>query len=197
MFTFHIPRFRALENFLRSITANSVSPLVASRQLQSETFDDKAAFACNRGVAVRKSDTFVCLCPPTYYGLNCEFYSDRISFIIQFNGIQNKTTHLVALLRVNDQIIDEFDFRTYPSTGIQKHRFHLTYSRSDFYLNHKRNQYFSHDHIIHFHPYNVQFEAYELKQNESVKLAIIWNYPLYFDFLPSYRFIKILQFGII
>ncbi|CAF1380624.1 unnamed protein product [Rotaria sordida] len=187
-------RFRALDEFLRSLIIRPNPSLVISRRLQLETFDDKIAFACNRGIAVRQLNNFVCLCPPSYYGIHCEFYSDRINFIIQLNRIQNKTLNLVALLFFNDQVIDEFDFRIYPSTKLQKHRFHLIYSRSDFYLKHKRNRYFSRDNIIYFHPYSIQFEAYELKEDESIQLIAIWNYPFYFDFLPSFRFSKILRF---
>ncbi|CAF4076366.1 unnamed protein product [Rotaria sordida] len=180
--------------FAASFTIRPNPSLVISRRLQLETFDDKIAFACNRGIAVRQLNNFVCLCPPSYYGIHCEFYSDRINFIIQLNRIQNKTLNLVALLFFNDQVIDEFDFRIYPSTKLQKHRFHLIYSRSDFYLKHKRNRYFSRDNIIYFHPYSIQFEAYELKEDESIQLIAIWNYPFYFDFLPSFRFSKILRF---
>jgi hypothetical protein len=49
-------------------------PLMVPRQLSTETFDDKAAFACNRVIALRQQNTFISLCPPTFYGINCEFY---------------------------------------------------------------------------------------------------------------------------
>jgi hypothetical protein len=195
---YHLPlnrvKYRALSELLRSLVSRPISPLPVSRQLQFKTINDQVAFACNRGIAIRKSETFVCLCPPSYYGLNCEFYSDRLTFIIQLNQIRTTTICFVALLLFDDQVMDEFDFLIQPLEISQKHRFHLIYSRSDFHLKHKRNRYFSRDHIIHFHPYTIRFEIYELKQNESVQLEAVWTYPIYFDFLPSFRFSKILQF---
>jgi hypothetical protein len=190
----HPGRYRVIHDFLRSFTTRAIPPLAASDQRGLKTLEDKVAFVCNRGFAVRYSNSFVCLCPPSYYGLHCEFYSDRINFIIQLNGMQKSTMYLVALLQFNDQVIDEFDFHIYPTTNPQKHRFHLIYSRSDFYLKHKKNRYLSPDYVVQFHPYSVQFEVYELQQNETIQLTAIWNYPIYFDFLPSFRFSKILRF---
>jgi hypothetical protein len=183
-----------LDDLRKLMTPKPVAPLIVSRQLQLKTINDTVAFACNRGIAVQGLENLICLCPPAYYGLSCEFHSDRLTFIIQLDQIRTTTICLVALLLFNNQIIDEFDFHIYPSTTSQKHRVHLIYSRSDFHLKYKRNRYFSRDHIIPFHPYTIQFEAYELKQNESVQLAAVWNYPIYFDFLPSFRFSKILRF---
>ena len=73
-------RYRPIDELLRFMRPKQRVPLSVNRQLQLETINDTVAFACNRGLAVRKSDTIVCLCPPAYYGPNCEFHSDRLSF---------------------------------------------------------------------------------------------------------------------
>jgi hypothetical protein len=186
--------YRPLADLLKLMTPKPLAPLIVSRQLQLKTINDTVAFACNRGIAVQRLENLICLCPPAYYGLNCEFHSDRLTFIIQLDQIRTTTICLVALLLFNDQIIDEFDFHIQPSATPQKHRFYLIYSRSDFHLKYKRNQYFSRNHIIHFHPYTIQFEAYELTQDTTIRLEAVWKYPIYFDFLPSFRFSKILRF---
>jgi hypothetical protein len=120
-----------------------------------------------------------------------------VNFIIQFHRIQTRTIHLVVLLYFDDQIIEMNSiFVCILQFGLQKHRFHLLYSRSDFYLNHKRNRYFSHDSIIHSHPYNVQLEADELKQKTKVfminRCLELSNLFLFSTF--SFHLSKILQF---
>jgi hypothetical protein len=116
--------YRPLDELLKLMTPKPVAPLIVSRQLQLKTINDTVAFTCNRGITVQRLDNFICLCPPAYYGLNCEFHSDRLTFIIQLDQIRTTTICLVALLLFNDQIIDEVDFHIYPSTTSQKHRFH-------------------------------------------------------------------------
>jgi len=90
-----------------------------------------------------------------------------------------------------------FDLRIYLSTSSQKHRFYLTYSWSYFYLNRKQNRYFSRDHIIHFNPYNIQFQAYELKNNEIVQLATVWNYFYTFIFFFSIHSAKFFDWNLL
>ena len=70
---------------------------------------------------------------------------------------------------------------------------HLFYSRSNTSLHHKRARYFNRSNIINEHPYSVRIEAYELNPNEKARLVGVWLYPIYFDFLPSFRLAKVLH----
>jgi hypothetical protein len=82
---YHTIMYRFLDLLMKPTYIMPVPSLAISRRLVLEPINDRVAFACNRGIAIRKSDTIICLCPPAYYGLNCEFNSDRLTFIIKNN----------------------------------------------------------------------------------------------------------------
>jgi hypothetical protein len=42
--------------------------------------------------------------------------------------------------------------------------------------------------------YKVRFEAFNLHINERIEQIGVWQYQIYFDFLPSFRLSKILRF---
>ncbi|CAF4978252.1 unnamed protein product, partial [Rotaria sp. Silwood1] len=67
------------------------------------------------------------------------------------------------------------------------------YSRSEQLLKHKQERYFNQTDISNNHPYSVRFEAFELTHNET-KALVAWNYPIYFDYLPSFRLATPLKF---
>jgi hypothetical protein len=75
----------------------------------------------------------------------------------------------------------------------QKKLLHFFYSRSNASLHHKRSRYFNRSHIINEHPYLVRIEAYQLNPEERIQLIGVWLYPIYFDFLPSFRLAKVLH----
>lgn len=84
------------------------------------------------------------------------------------------------------QIIDEMEMP-------RKRLVHLFYSRSNQSLTRRRRRYFNRSDIIHHHPYSIRIEAYELKPSKQIRLVAVWLYPIYFDFLPSFRLTKILH----
>ncbi|UJR19711.1 hypothetical protein I4U23_022845 [Adineta vaga] len=184
-------RNRLMKDLLRSLAERPLPLLIVNRQFERKSIPDNELSACNRGMALQQYGNLVCLCPPNYYGQNCEFYSDRLTCLIKFNGIEIQTMYLVAILFYNEDIIDMFKTYIYSSS---RQRFYFVYSRSNSYLKNKQERYFNRSNIIHFHPYHVQFELYEFKENSHIQLKSIWNYPIYFDFLPSFRFSKILRF---
>ncbi len=55
--------------------------------------------------------------------------------------------------------------------------------------------------LIHQRPklssnsYRVRFEAYHLSADSSIKFLAVWEYPVEFPFLPSYRLVQILSFA--
>jgi hypothetical protein len=42
--------------------------------------------------------------------------------------------------------------------------------------------------------YSVRFEAFNLHLNETIEPIGVWQYTIYFDFLPAFRLAKILRF---
>ncbi|CAF0932135.1 unnamed protein product, partial [Didymodactylos carnosus] len=81
-------------------------------------------FICNRGLVVKYYTGYtICFCPPSFYGAQCEYYSDRItvathldlkkyrSSINEINIIKVLTTFLFE-----DEIIDYYEFYVNPQT---------------------------------------------------------------------------------
>ena len=63
----------------------------------------------------------------------------------------------------------------------------MLYSRSDNFLIHKQKRYFNRPDIINHHPYSVDFDIFSLFDNRTIELRS-FHYPIYFDFLPVFRF---------
>jgi EGF-like domain len=91
-------------------------------------------------------------------------------------------------------MIEPFHLRPSPDMiSMKKTIRYLLYSRSNDSLIEKRSRYFNRSMIIDHHPYSVRIEAYELQVNdEKPRLAGVWLYPIYFDFLPNFRLAKVL-----
>lgn len=170
----------------------------------------QVAYSCNRGVAIEmiETRTLSCFCPPSYYGKHCEYYSDRLTVIMKFNYTKSFYTYLednlivlqvLSVLIFQDEVIDQYNFRVRPEEEFDtnvKHNFFLLYSRSEKYLKHKQKRYFNRTDIINNQPYSVRFEVYELRLNQTIQLIRLWQFPIYFDYLPSFRLAKILPLSI-
>ena len=144
-----------------------------------------------------------CLCPPAYYGLWCEFFSDRISVIARVdrktlpNTLSNITFKIRSNFLFKNVIIDYHEFIAFPTNKTIddiKHKFYLLYSRSDQMLAHKRARYFNRTDVINNHPYSVQFDIFLLEKNGSMREIGSWHYPIYFDYLPAFRLAVVLKF---
>jgi hypothetical protein len=81
-----------------NIHENKVADKTISMK-QSETptinffsrFKSIIPYYCNRGIGVELYDdrSFVCFCPPQYYGDRCQFHNDRITFLFHLNLTQS------------------------------------------------------------------------------------------------------------
>jgi hypothetical protein len=168
------------------------------------------AYNCNRGVTIHvlNDNTLTCFCPPSYYGEHCEYYSDRLSIVTHLNytnspylNMNNDSLvlQILVLFLFEDEVIDHYSFHVRPTDEIDtyvKHKFFLLYSRSEKYLNHKQRRYFNRTDIINKQPYSVRFELYELTIDQSIRLVGLWKFPIYFDYLPSFRLAKVLRFPV-
>jgi hypothetical protein len=182
--------------------------------LQSETpttnfsnaINSTISYYCNRGIGVQLyNKSIACFCPPQYYGDRCQFHSDRITFLFHLNLSQSiyvKSNNPKMMLRLliifmyNNQplMIESFQMKVIDEIVVPRKKLvHLFYSRSNISLEHKRSRYFNRSKIINEHPYSIHIEAYELNPSQKPQLVGVWLYPIYFDFLPSFRLAKVLH----
>ena len=162
---------------------------------------------CNRGIGVTSwNDSIICFCPPHYYGDQCQYHSDRLSILLETNytyfhnfidqdlNIVNK--YLVLLLNQHD-IVNSHEYHLRPAEDIDKPKktyISLSYSSSNESLVKKKERYFNRTNIIDEHPYSLRIEMYEMTKSTRPRRVAIWQYPIYFDYLPVYRLAKLLHF---
>ena len=92
---------------------------------------------------------------------------------------------------------DEAHFR--PKTDIEenirrKKTIFLHYSRLPDHLRHKQERFLDRMNITHHHPYSIRVEAFDMYLDVKPRRFAVWHFPIYFDFLPVFRFSKILRF---
>jgi hypothetical protein len=202
-----LPQFSIDTNGMKEIDHIVSTPQVTSTQSNSfKQIPSPIAYWCNRGVGIYSYDkSIVCFCPPQYYGEKCQYHADRLTVLLHLNLSQSiyaqSDSHttvlkLLVIFMYEDQplITDSFHVRPAIEMTVYKKKIHhLLYSRSKNLLHHKRARYFNRSDIINEHPYSVRIEAYELNINEKPQCVAVWQYPIYFDFLPSFRLAKVLQ----
>ncbi|CAF3018272.1 unnamed protein product [Rotaria socialis] len=176
----------------------------ASSFIDSSSSNSTIAYICNRGIGVYLyNGSIACFCPPQYYGDRCEFHSDRLNVFFDLNvsrsiyadnNDQDMVLKLLVVFLFKNQTLDirPFHFRLATEMVTNSKRItHFVYSRSAEFINRRRLQYLDRSQIIKEHPYSLQIEAYEFKMNnETPVLVAVWQYPIYFDYLPNFRFTK-------
>jgi hypothetical protein len=152
--------------------------------------DSKEGWICGRGVATIRTRTNAvqCFCPPSLYGEYCQYFSDRITITISFSNIplhvleqQSNIIKILAFLLSNNNISDHHIFHLpviFANNLNKKFRFNLLHQRPK----------------LSSDSYTVRFEAYYLSIDSSIKFLAVWEYPIHFPFLPSYRLVQILRF---
>jgi hypothetical protein len=186
-------------------TIISTSRSISTRSSYFNETPSSIAYWCNRGVGILLYNASIaCFCPPQYYGDKCQFHSDRLTVLFHLNLTQSiyaKSNNYATELKIliiflyGDQPLMTDYFHARPADEItvyKKTMRHLLYSRSDQLLQHKRVRHFNRTNIISEHPYSVRIEAYELNMHKKARLEAVWLYPIYFDFLPSFRLGKVL-----
>ena len=162
---------------------------------------------CNRGIGVElKNNSIACFCPPHYHGDQCQYHTDRLSLIFHVNYTHSNYTintdpsivnkYLVLFLQ-DDLVLSTAEFHLRPANEFDhstKTRLYFHYSHSNHSIEQKRQRYFNRSHIIDYHPFSIRIEAFELKLNIKPRRFAVWEYSIYFDFLPVYRLVRILRF---
>ncbi|CAM4808371.1 unnamed protein product [Rotaria magnacalcarata] len=191
-----------------AITAEYQSSMLTNPSNSPSSQQNDSIFnRCNRGIGIRlKNDSIVCFCSPHYHGDQCQYHTDRISLIFHINYTHSKYTintdpsivnkYLVLFLQ-DDLVLSTNEFHLRPTNEfdhLTKTRLYFHYSHSNESIEQKRQRYFNRSNIIHSHPFSIRIEAFELRLNIKPRRFAVWEYPIYFDFLPVYRFVKILHF---
>lgn len=161
---------------------------------------------CNRGLGILSSNgSIVCFCPPQYYGHFCEYHADRVLVLLHLNLSQSIYTprtdptiviKLLVLFLFDDQVLMTHEFHVRPAWEIAtfaRKMTHFPYSRSARFRQHRQDRYMNRTDIIHAHPYSIRIEAYDMDVNERPSLEAVWQYPIAFDYLPVFRFAKVLH----
>ncbi|CAF1487199.1 unnamed protein product [Adineta steineri] len=188
------------------IEQNSTIETTLTKRTSWDGLSTEFAYRCNRGVGIQAyNDSIVCFCPPQYYGDKCQYHTDRITVLLHLNLSQSIYTidsdihivlKMVVLFLFNDEVIMNHIFHVRPAVEIfvyTKKMVHFLYSRSSRLLQHKQQRYFNHSNIISDHPYSVRIEMYEEKYSEKLILMAVWQYPIYFDYLPVFRLAEVLR----
>ncbi|CAF1561449.1 unnamed protein product [Adineta ricciae] len=181
-----------------------------SLQNSSSTSLFLSPYWCNRGLSVFSVEThsIVCFCPPFYYGDKCEYHADRLSILLQLNFSEstrlfkedpNFVFKVFVLFLSNNQILmrSEFSFQSISQSMFihnDKMLTHFLYSRSFLSIDERRKRFFNRSNLLHDHPYSIRIELYRISIDKLPLLIAIWKYPILFDYLPVFRFSKILHF---
>ncbi|CAF1086838.1 unnamed protein product [Didymodactylos carnosus] len=151
----------------------------------------KAKFSsliCNHGLIIEthtlNGETISCFCPPNHYGDRCQYFSRRIPLRISLDRLHRtdltEVLHIYAFLICNQsRIVDYTQFIDPVQNSKIKHDRYLLYSRPKLSCH-----------------YSVRFEAFQSSVS-NVDLLLVWEYPMFLDFLPSQRLAKILRFPLI
>ncbi|UJR12840.1 hypothetical protein I4U23_017014 [Adineta vaga] len=175
--------FKRSMNALTNSTVETVSNSIIQSFQNIRSLIDSHLYMyhrrCNRGVPIQmrqgKSNTFktYCLCPPSYYGLNCELQSQRISITLQFRVSGEWRTVFKFVITLIDS-----DYRVHSSEQLTYVSFSHCNSKFSFYLlyktrmkNERRN-------------YFIRIDTFLANTSEH---RASWIYPIKFLFLPVHR----------
>ncbi|CAF0816639.1 unnamed protein product [Adineta ricciae] len=202
-----LPRIPAHMNKTKRIESPSTKTIESSaRTILDDLSTSLVSYQCNRGVGVfTLNSSVVCFCPQQYYGDRCQYHNDRITVMLHMNFSQsiyvqsNDASLLLKMLILfifNDEVLSSYEFHARPAvelTTYYKKIDHVVYSHSNQSMLYKRSRYLDRSNITLQHPYAVRIEVFHVKSDEKPSLIAVWQYPIYFDFLPSYRFAKVLH----
>ncbi|UJR13216.1 hypothetical protein I4U23_000238 [Adineta vaga] len=153
-------RTRLLSEDFNKTNSSQVSQPFSStvNKLRTPTLHSHSYIICNRGVAIRYTTkpNEICLCPLSYYGRWCEYFSDRLIVITYLD-----LTSLYYLEYAIDS--HEFDVNGYLEIeNFVKHRFYPLYPTSDKMKALKKRRYLNRTDIVNNHPYSIEFVIYHL-----------------------------------
>ncbi|CAF2667080.1 unnamed protein product [Rotaria sp. Silwood2] len=135
---------------------------------------------CNRGLVVHtwnknNNYTKTCMCPPSYYGNQCQYQNQRISLTLQLTAVDKLATYAIVIMLIDDDdehqeinAYDQFIYIVKQSCSIKFNRYLLFSTRPKNFSK----------------SYAVRIDAF--KKNE-MKYVGSWHFSIDFLFLPVNR----------
>ena len=175
--------------------------LSAIRNDSNLMLEGELPFICNRGIPIQTDYRRTqCLCSASHYGDYCEFQADRVSVVTHlnltgYNGnhtvINDKNSSILVFctFRYAKHIIDRYEFHIQSITKREKQKFYFAYPRTTEFREQKQKQRNS------TKLYSIRFEVFHLQAMIHPVLLAVWHFPIQFDFLPAFRFAKVLHFN--
>jgi len=141
---------------------------------------------CNRGLPVQisiknvSSLTYACLCPPSYYGSQCQYQNQRIGLTLKLSSTNRYATYDIISMLIADETeqqqqqqqdieaYDQFTYITKETCTIKLNRYLLFSTRPK---NNTQN-------------YSIHIDVYE---KNALTYVGSWHFPIAFSFLPVNR----------
>jgi hypothetical protein len=129
---------------------------------------------CNRGISIRFHNEYKCLCPPSYYGAQCEYQNQRVSLTIRARveaEWRTLFTFLITLIDDDEHAINSYDQFSYLAVRDCNTKFNMYLLYADRSKNASKN-------------YFIRIDVFD---RHSLTHRASWFYPLRFSFLPVHR----------
>jgi hypothetical protein len=155
------------------------TPKLLTTKIISANVNPLDDWYCNRGIIVKyRSTGRKCLCPPSYYGMRCEYQSERvlitvrIDIPISLSRYQNKESaiRIIARLMIDDDFVHHEQILQVSSM------------KQMFYLNYPRPVPKKHGN------WSVRFDAFSITKSD-VNFKAAWLFYVPFSFLPVNRLV--------
>ncbi|CAF1398188.1 unnamed protein product [Adineta ricciae] len=151
---------------------------ISEDSIDHSSLASQLKFHCHRGLNLRvwPNNDRICLCPPSYYGDDCQYQNQRISLVIKFRALSDSWRIEFAIIislidNSDDRIVHSYERITYLSLKDCKTKFHFYLLYSTRPKDSMKN-------------YSIHIDFYERKTlNHRGSLL----YPILFPFLPVYR----------
>ncbi|CAF4901435.1 unnamed protein product [Rotaria sp. Silwood1] len=169
-----IPTISDLELFSEQSNLLMRSSINHDNRICRKTFPTDLFPICGRGIKIYAgiSKTIHCLCPPSYYGDECQFQSQRVSLLLQFSRICERNCSgvfgIIITLIDQDNVIHDHEQITY----ISIHKCENKYFNYLLYKSRPKNM---------TKNYHIRIDTYN-KINMSYHAS--WILPVKFLFLP-------------
>ena len=165
-------------DFVNRIDYYQFSPIVIPFNTLETTLADQILFYCHRGLLVNVHEgEDRCLCPPSYYGLRCEFQSQRLT--LSFDSETMITFDQNTVYRLVFYLLDDYHKVLSTETLIYAPSIHSMVKHLVYLL-------YPHLRPMTHTKTSVHIDAYLVGENLT-KHSLSWRYPVQFPFLPVNR----------
>ncbi|CAF1461771.1 unnamed protein product [Adineta ricciae] len=147
---------------------------ISSRLSNTLLYYTHRAWFCNRGIVIFTGtlDQRRCLCPPPYYGDQCQFQNQRVSLTLKFTtqDTRNFRTafYIITMLIDDEYVIQSYDYNIYIPIRDCEYKFHLYLTYASRPKNSSKN-------------YSIIVRAFN---KQTLTYYTSWYLTIPFQFLP-------------